>query len=493
MKKMSKKIMSAACAAIMATQAAAFTVSAEDYLYYYGGRWYESQYDASLAAGGNNALIESRLKASFNLDAMTKKWSANGVVYDTETEAASHGVVSAVYIPTTSNPYYTTYRWYSLLTRKYYDSYSDALNASGGLSEYVIDRGYYYNDSYYGYEGYYWYSSLTGKVYTTYSAALAASNGNSAYVSPYGTYYSNPSSSSSIYRYYYNGVAYPSLEAAKRAGGTALGVDIYYSPVGSNGSTTYYYYYNGKYYGSLAAAQAAGGTALGVDISYVPYNYYYNGYYNNYYNYYNGYSYYDPYYSYRNVLNNKTSTSSSSKEAEDGEPYIYGQKKKAGWDTIVGYIEKASSGTNINVDMNGSVVVSESVMKALKGKNVSVTFILDNGVKWAVNGKNITDPRAVTIYTEYNIKYIPDSLVKKASQGAVSKAQIGVSTSFDSLGTKASVSVRFNSSKAGCTAIAYRYDPETNSLKGVSKSTVQKDGRCTITVKDGGPYLIVLK
>ena len=120
-------------------------------------------------------------------------------------------------------------------------------------------------------------------------------------------------------------------------------------------------------------------------------------------------------------------------------------------------------------------------------------IILDNGVKWTVNGKNVDTAQDMIIYTQYNIDFIPDKLVSKASKDAVSKAEIGISNNYDSFGSEASVTVRFAAKRSGCTAVVYRYDPDANSLKGIAKSKVQSDGSCTFSVTAGGPYLIVLK
>lgn len=502
MKKTSKKIISIACAALMAAQFMAVNASADtDNLYYYNGYFYEYPLDAYNAAG-NPGYVLTVSKSKVSTTNMPVKYMANGVAYDTPAEAESQGGVDVLnharytgtYNPNSgSSTTPSAGLWYSLITRKNYSTYDEALKASGGLSDYVTYVGSSHTSGRF-------YSSYTGRWYSTYQAALNASNGNANYVTEIigGTGTTVPGT---IYKYYYKGVAYPTLDAAVAAGGT-VGVDIYYSSVGSTGDKTNYYYYNGTYYGSLQAAINAGGTAVGVDISYVPYGYYgtpyyyYNGYYYNGY-YYNGYYYngslIDPYYSYRQILNSNKNTSTSTKEAEDGEPFMYGKKTKAGWDTIVKYINAASKGANLAVDMNGSYVIDKSVLKALDGKDVSVTFVLDNGVKWTINGKKVTDPQDITIYTEYNIQYIPENLVKKAASGAVSKTQIGVSTSFDDLGTDANVTVKFSKKRSGCTAVVYRYDPDTNSLKGVSKAKVQSNGNCTFTVDAGGPYLIVLK
>lgn len=507
MKKIRRQIAAIACAALMSAQFMAVTVSADTNVYLYNGKYYEDIRDAYAASGGT--YVKPVEKSTINLDSMSKKYIANGVEYDTRAEAEVAGKTSVheVWIASTASvPSYTgTYYgyWYSTVTKQWYSSRSAALAASNNNANNI--RSYY---DYYGYYGYYgnysewtgyWQNSRTGTIYLNREDALKEA-ASADYIVPYygNSYYPGNATPGSIYKYRYKGVDYPSIEAAMRAGGTALGVDIFYLPVGTDGSTSYYYYYNGTYYGSLTAAQNAGGKKLGEDITLVPYNYYGNAY-NNYYGYYGNNYYYgmyaDPYYTYQQIIknNNTSSSSSSSKEAEDGEPYIYGNKKKAGWDTVVSYINSAKKGATINVDMNGAVVVSESVMKALKGKDVNVRFVLDNGVRWTVNGKNITNVRSVNIYTEYNINYIPASLVKKASENAITKAQIGFTTSFDDLGTKATVSVKFSKSRAGCTAVAYRYDPNTNSLKGVSKSTVQSDGRCSFNITEGGPYLVVLK
>ena len=539
-KKLTKSIAATAAALLMATQAMAFSASAyQPYYYYYNGIYYSSPADAAAAAGNNlgayEAVAYSKIPSSADLkyyDPVAKKY------YDTIDAAIAAGVkkpaeifVGTYYINT--NYYTTGTGYYCSLTGKYYVTYAEALSAAGGQAKYVTYvgntqtanlyyssyTGLYYSSyqaalnasrgdsskvtymggsywyDYYGYGygyGYgYYYSTYTGKYYSTYSAALSASKGNRSYVVPVGYLYtaSTAAEYGSIYKYYYNGVAYPSLQAAKDAGGT-VGVDIYYSPYGKTERVGYYYYYNGTYYGTLEAAKAAGGTALGTDITYVPYNYYGNAY-TNYYGYYSNYGYIDPYYALRNnLISNNTS---STKEAEAGVPYIAGNKKRAGWDTVVKYINAASKGSNIKVEMNGADTISKKALEALDGKNVSVTFVLDNGVKWTINGKDVDKAQDMLIYTKYNIDYIPEKLVKKASKDAVTKAQIGISNDYSSFGSEASVTVRFSDKRAGCIAVVYRYDPDSNSLKGVDKAKVQSDGSCTFSVTAGGPYLIVLK
>lgn len=470
-----------------------YNYSGSGYYCSLNGKYYAT-YAEALSAAGNQAKYVTYVGSS----AVPNRYysSYTGLYYSTYEAALSASRGNSAYVTYMGGDYWYGYygKYYSSYTGKYYSTYADALNASKGNSAYVTYYGDYYNGYYYdsSYTGYF-YSSYTKKYYSTYSAALNASNGNAAYVTAVGYLY-NPNSTNaalgSIYKYYYNGVSYPSLQAAKDAGGT-VGVDIYYSVYGNTDRVGYYYYYNGTYYGTIEAAKKAGGTALGDDITYVPYGFYGNTN-NSYYGYYNGkYGYIDPYYSVRDLFNKDKIT--STKEAADGEPYIYGKKNKAGWDTVIKYIKNVSKGTEIKVDMNGSFVIPKKVLEALDGKNITLTCVLDSGVKWTINGKDVDTAQDITIYTEYNIDYIPDTLVKKAAKGAVGKAEIGVSNNYNDFGSDASITVKFSGKRAGCTASVYRYDPDSNSLKGVSKAKVQSDGSCTFTAVAGGPYLIVLK
>lgn len=528
-KKLLKTLTAVACAAVMSAQMAAIPASAlnltQSHYYYYNGIYYSDVNDAIAAAGTAGGWV-TVYPQDVPTSSIEKYYdSVTGVMYDSvEAALAATGRhPSTIFIANYSTS--TTGRYYSSLTGKYYSTYSAALAASNGVAKYVTyipaATGYYY-------------SSYTGKYYSTYAAALTASKGNSNYITYVGSTYSSVGSlyyssvtngyystyaaallasqnsdskvkevkigdiNSGMYYSYVTGAYYSSYAYALTASDgdsskvTFVGYNFFGTanlPSGSYVPNYYYtdsyrYYYNGTYYTSLADAIAAGGKGLGIDISMVPYySYYYNGYY------YNGYyGYADGYLAYLKDFFNKKETA-----AEDGEPYIYGRKSKAGWNTIISYIKSAGKGDTITVDMNGATIIDKSVLKVLDGKNVNVTFVLDNGAKWTINGKDIVSPKDINIYTEYNLDYISDSLVKKATNGAVSSAEIGISTTFDSFDLESSVTVKFSKKRAGLTAVVYRYNKDRNSLVCVDKAKIQSDGSCTFSVEAGGPYLIVLK
>ncbi|MCC8042237.1 MAG: hypothetical protein LIO69_01705, partial [Oscillospiraceae bacterium] len=378
---------------------------------------------------------------------------------------------------TYSTAYSSSYPYYSSVTGRYYKTYSAAVAASGS-SAYVTYVGSSAStaSSSSGSSRYPYYSSYTGRYYASYAAALLASGGVPSYIVDYTSKYIT-SSSTSVYKYYYNGTYYGSLAEAKAAGGTAVGVDIFYTYYGDSTNTIKYYYYNGTYYGSLAAAKAAGGTALGDDIFYVPYGYYSSA-----------------------MAAATTFTNAvTATYAESGSniPFIYGKRARGGWNAIVYYIETAASGDTVKVNMNGATTIDLSALKALEGRDVTLECVLTSGVTWTINGKDITDSSSdMTIYTEYNISYVKNAnskLLSKAVDGAETYAEIGIGTDFSDMAAESVITVKFNESRAGLTAVAYRYDTESGTLKGVCKSTVQSDGSVSIKADQYGAYVIVLK
>ncbi|MGN1088782.1 MAG: hypothetical protein ACI4Q6_00145 [Huintestinicola sp.] len=510
--KKTNKILSAVCAALMAAQVMAAGVSAaqpKDNLYYYYNGIYYTSYDDVKAVCGNDTFQMRVIPEYYAVrwyNAVTNTFSTTPVAGYNPVFVATAAPSAGTSAPSTSLNYNFENKkghFYSSNTGKYYSDLYSAYAASNGNSYYITQLN--------GANGQ-WYNTYTGLHYMTEQDARNASAQGDVYVVTNSILDGSVSNiipptetivTNGYKGYYYKGKYYDTLYAAIKAGGQGLGIDITYIPYNYYYNRyDYGYYYNGKYYATLDAAIKAGGHGLGIDITYVPYSYYYDGYYgyhyNGYYYYFNNGTLIDPY----NILNgtitgfpilNTNTSSSSSAKAEYGTPYINGKKNRAGWDVVKQFIESTKKGGTVNVNMNGAVSVDSSVMKALAGKNVNVVFILENGVKWTINGKNITDAQKINIDTEYNIDYIPKKLVNKATKDAVAKAQIGISDSFASLGTSASVTVKFNKERAGSTVVVYRYDNKSNSLKSVSKAKVQSDGSCTFTVKAGGPYLCVIK
>ncbi|MGN0696842.1 MAG: hypothetical protein ACI4J5_08780 [Oscillospiraceae bacterium] len=396
--------------------------------------------------------------------------------------------------PDGSPVYDSNHTYYSSYTKRFYATYAEALAHSSKVDSYVIKtdgKTVYTSNTVYAY-----YSSYTNKYYSTYSDALLASRGISSYVTTVYSYTANSGSGE-----YYNNQTnrwYPTLSEALAASNN--NVDYVYF----TGSEFKAYKFGTKYYASKADAMAAGGT----DDTITEYTFtgrtapsktytttvntaapvYYNGYYYNGYYYY-GYPYYYyygyPYYYYYNTTTLTT--------AGEGVPYLKGYSTKHSWSTLTSYAKNAKSGATIQITMNGATTVPDSFMSAIKGRNVTVVFNMDNGVTWTVKGTSVTTAKTVNLSVSYNADNIPNNLVKKATKDAIAAAEVSVGTGDGSdLGFKGSCTIKFSSNRANQFAKSYVYDKDDNNLTLVSKSMTNDSGYVSFVASENGTYLVVL-
>lgn len=506
--------------------------------------WYDTEAHANSAATGESNKTVTKdyghiaVGNKFNLGygGLINK-DSNGTITCTSASYGSNvssssstdGYIDGIYI-SSSNLYATNYCCMSKKTGRYYPNYDALRQAEGSVSyeeKYINDsnqrwsstkryfvwtegyytdsdaantvevgRGYSYTGSYnistsyrtssttvYKYGGVYYpnYNNMVASLgftpssssYTTYTLSSSESYSSSRpYFDPhYGVYRSSTSgysdlvlinSNSGTYTVYYSPYTqkyYDTWSAAYNATPSGYTVreitNSYYSASTLNTYGYSPYYYNGYYYG----------------------DYYYNGYYYGDY-YYNGY--YNPYYYY----NYTTSSTNDTSTVTIG--------KYKGWTNVIRYINASRAGASYDVNMKSETSIPSNVLKALRGKNVTLNLKFNSGAVLSINGNDITSTDALNVNIKYD-KNVPTSLAKKAvkANSGVSSAQFSISG--NSLGASASVTIKFNTKRSGCDAKLYRYNASANSLSLVSNSSVKSNGSCTFdNVKQGGDYIIVL-
>ncbi len=377
------------------------------------------------------------------------------------------------------------------------DDDDDDYRVSG--DSYYIPAGYRYGSStsYYVADNDTWYpnrSAVTAAGYSTYDD-WKTSNWNStssrAYFDPTdGNYYSYSEayngyhpyavavtnsdytditeSDYAVYKvgslYYYNW-----SEAYSAAGGNRSSIKYIrsYTSRGNYFSRTTGYFYS-SYYDALTAS--GGNSARVVTL--------------------NGTSYVDPYSdpSYYWFMNGGSSNSNANL---GGSSVKIGNRN--GWNYVRNYVAAAKSGATLNVSLNGETTIPSAIMSALDGKNVTVNFTLSNGSVISFNGKDISDPKEVSVNVVYNAKEVPSKLVAKAKSvnDGVSTAQLTISS--NTFGGEAGLNVKFNANREGYTAKIYRYNSTKNSLQYIDKATIGSNGRVSFDgITQGGEYVIVV-
>lgn len=435
-------------------------------------------YTTEAAAGANYTVVDVTTLGSivYVKNGQVSKTNNGGTKYTTATSSASLGTTTHT-IPTT-NRYATDKAYYSEAKDTWYPNL-DSLKAATGSTKYDA----VHNTSNYS-STYCWFDPEEGYYYTE-----AQANGlvNAVYI-PKSVTTQTTTDSTSVYKV--GDRYYPTYSAAYSAAGKNANL-IEWIRDYTTLPTNYFSNITGNFYTNYTSALAA---SNGKASDVVTFN---DSYYDYYYNYLYGYDYYDYLYGYYNYddpsyyywLNKYYGSSSSS--SKDTTTATVGNRK--GWTSISNYLKKVSNGSSVTVDMNKETEVPSSVLSAIDGRNVTVKFVLDNGVTFTVNGKDVASAKDVELDTTYNTKNISNKLIKAAykKNDAVSSAQISIDEG--SFGFTSDVTVKFNTKRAGYKAKLYRYNSSKNTLSLVDSATIGNNGKCTFDgVTKGGEFLIVL-
>lgn len=185
-------------------------------------------------------------------------------------------------------------------------------------------------------------------------------------------------------------------------------------------------------------------------------------------------------------------------------PQIQGEDGKSGWDVIGDEIEKtiadaedAEKNVVVAIDMNGATKVPKDIFEQIAGKDVSVEFVLDNGLKWAVNGTTVKADKmkeidfAVTIGSkEKPIESIPTEVINTVTGDRTGvEMHLAYSGEFD---FEAVLTVDLEEKNGGLYANLFFYNPETKELEFICADLIAKDGTADLTFTHASDYLIVL-
>ena len=159
------------------------------------------------------------------------------------------------------------------------------------------------------------------------------------------------------------------------------------------------------------------------------------------------------------------------------------------WNTVEDAVELVPTGAQIEVTMDSTGELPASTLTAIKGKDVDLVIDMGNGIKWSVNGTDVTSPKAVDLRLTTGGNAIPADLVKKVA-GADSKT-MQMSLNYDGdFGFKATLSVTLGAENNGLWANLFYHNPEKGlEFMGASKIT---DGMADMLFTHASDYVIVM-
>ena len=188
-------------------------------------------------------------------------------------------------------------------------------------------------------------------------------------------------------------------------------------------------------------------------------------------------------------------TSKDGKEKESGKPFIKGEDGKEGWQVIETQTDAAKEGDTIHVDMNGTTTVPGEIFDSIRGRDVTVTFDMGNGISWTVNGLDITAQKGETI--DFGVylggeagKSIPVAVINNVTGERYS---MNLTLSHEGeFGFTAVLTVNMDAANAGLYANLFYYNPESGALEFICAGQIDAEGNTDLTFTHASDYTIVI-
>ena len=209
-----------------------------------------------------------------------------------------------------------------------------------------------------------------------------------------------------------------------------------------------------------------------------------------------------------NLYDGKTYTVSSDKTvtvtipaAKDGGTVVLRADKKINLDItvpgkdfqeVIDTIDAVGDTAKINVTMPDTTKVPAEVFNGMIGKDITITFKLNDNVSWIVNGKNIVSKLkdAIDLGVTVGKSSIPADKIKAL---AGDNKTIELSLAHDgAFGFDATLRVNVGAENSGKYANLYYYNEKTGALEYVQAVKVNADGTVDFKFSHASEYVIVL-
>lgn len=191
-----------------------------------------------------------------------------------------------------------------------------------------------------------------------------------------------------------------------------------------------------------------------------------------------------------------TITDKAGKTKDIEKSFVY-NKSVTDLEDFENYVANVESGATgeLEIVLSGVTTVPASLLEAAKGKDVTLIFDLDNGVKWAVNGKDITGDVLENIDFSVTMgkdagKTIPVDVINEITK-ELSSTKLTLAYDGD-FGFKAVLSVNLEPKNSGYYANLFYYNPSSEKLEYVCAAKIDATGNVDFTFTHASDYVIVI-
>ena len=165
------------------------------------------------------------------------------------------------------------------------------------------------------------------------------------------------------------------------------------------------------------------------------------------------------------------------------------------WEIIREELGDTNEGATVTVDMADTTVVPGTVFDDIKGKDITTIFVLENGITWSVNGKDITSEKVNDI--DFGVKVgadanhtIPVEVINNVSG---ERSYTNISLAYEGeFGFKAVMALNMDAKNAGLFANLFYFNEQTNALEFICADEIAEDGTAELTFTHASEYTVVI-
>ena len=179
--------------------------------------------------------------------------------------------------------------------------------------------------------------------------------------------------------------------------------------------------------------------------------------------------------------------------SEPSEPEGPATDGSEGWTDIQDEITDADDGDAIVVDMNGTTEVPKEIFESVAGKDVDVTFELEDGVSWTVNGTDIptdADFSDLDLGVTMDSDGIPVNVINTIT-GERDSVQMALAHDGE-FGFTMILSAPLGKENAGYWANLYHYDEDAKAMTFETAALIDDDGNAKLPMSHASQYAIVI-
>ena len=165
-----------------------------------------------------------------------------------------------------------------------------------------------------------------------------------------------------------------------------------------------------------------------------------------------------------------------------------------GWSAIEDELALADDGDDIAVDMNGATEVPKEIFESVAGKSVEVSFDLEEGLSWTVNGADIptdADLSDLDLGVTMNSDGIPVDVIDAVTSESSTTVQMTLAHDGE-FGFTMTLSASLGKENAGLWANLYHYDENAKAMTFETAALIDDDGNAALPMRHASQYAIVI-